>query len=256
MMRAGRGAAPGRARAAADAAPGSAAPAEGGGAARSAPDQDGPPLTLALPRGRPWSALAPLLERAGLPGVRGADPERRLLLDADGVRLVFTRPADVVTYVREGIAHAGVTGADVLLEDGAGVVQLLDLAAGRWRLSLAVPEAGPPWPRLLAERGNALRVATSYPRATAAHFAARGLAPHVVRLRGAVELAAVIGLADCVVDMVDTGRTLREHGLIEAEVIAPVALRLIANQAELRWRWSRLGMLAERLEAAGRAGPD
>ena len=210
----------------------------------------GAPLTLALPRGRPWAVLCPLLARAGVVGALQADPERRLLQEGGGARLLFGRPADIVTYVREGVADAGVTGGDVLLEDGAGVVQLLDLPLGPWRLAVAVPQAGPTWPQLLAERGNALRVATSYPRAAAAFFAARGLAPRIVRLRGAVELAAVTGLADCIVDMVETGRTLAAHGLVEAEAVAPVSLRLIANQASHRWRAGALGALQQGLRAA------
>lgn len=207
-------------------------------------------LTMALPRGRPWVSLAPVLQRAGVPGVAGADPERRLVAEQDDARLIFTRPADVVTYVREGVADLGVTGKDVLMEDGVGVLELLDLPLGTWRMSVAVPAAGPSWERLLAERGDALRVATSYPRATAAFFGARGLHPHVVRLRGAVELAAVVGLADCIVDMVETGRTLGEHGLVEAEVVGRISLRLIANQASYRWRAGEIDDLRRGLQAA------
>lgn len=218
-----------------------------------------PQLTLALPRGRPWASLAPLLRRAGVPGMEAADPERQLVTVAGGVRLIFTRPADVVTYVREGVADLGVTGKDVLLEDGAGIVELLDLPLGTWRMSLAIRASDMPWPQLLAERGDALRVATSYPVTTAAFFAARGLAPHVIRLRGAVELAAVVGLADCVVDMVETGQTLREHGLVEAEVITQISLRLVANQAQSRFLAPEIGGLLLRLSEALRqsrpAGP-
>jgi ATP phosphoribosyltransferase len=204
---------------------------------------------LALPRGRPWQTLKPLLAAAGVPGAANADPERRLWTVAEGVRLVFTRPADVVTYVREGVADVGITGKDVLLEDGGGLVELLDLAVGSWRMALAVPE-GTPWPRLLAERGDALRVATSYPQVTARHFAAKGLHPHVVRLRGAVELAPLVGLADCIVDMVDTGRTLAAHGLREVEVVAPVTLRLVASPGSDRWLRREIEGLCARLEAA------
>ncbi len=203
-------------------------------------------LTLALPRGRPWTHLAPVLARAGVPGVAAADPERQLLTEAGRWRLIFTRPADVVTYVREGVADAGVTGKDVLLEDGAGVVELAELPVGAWRLSLAARAQDLPWPRLLAERGDGLRVATSYPVTTADFFARRGLRPHIVRLRGAVELAAVVGLADCIVDMVETGGTLRAHGLVEVETVSRISLRLIANQASHRWRSGAL----DRLQAA------
>ena len=208
------------------------------------------PITLVLPRGRPWETLGPLLRRARVPGVEAADPDRQLVVDADGARLLFTRPADVVTYVREGVADVGVTCKDVLLEDGAGIVELLDLPVGRWRLAVAVPQGGPSWPRLLAQRGEALRVATSYPRAAEAHFAARGLSPHVVRLRGAVELAAVVGLADCVVDMVDTGRTLAAHGLVEVERIADVSLRLVVNTVSYRLRHAEVDALVRGLRRA------
>ncbi len=207
-------------------------------------------LTLALPRGRPWAALEPVLLAAEVPGVQEADPERRLVATAAGVRLIFTRPADVVTYVREGVADLGVTGKDVLLEDGAGVVELLDLPLGSWRMSLAVRAGDLPWSRLLVEKGDALRVATSYPVTAAAFFAARGLNPHVIRLRGAVELAAVVGLADCIIDMVETGRTLREHGLVEAELVGRISLRLIANQASHRWKATEIGDLVRRLSQA------
>jgi ATP phosphoribosyltransferase len=212
----------------------------------------GQALTLALPRGRPWLGLRPLLCRAGVAGAAEADPERQLVTEAAGTRLLFTRPADVVTYVREGVADLGVTGKDVLLEDGAGVVELAELPAGTWRMSLAVRRADLPLQRLLTERGNALRVATSYPVTAAAHFAARGLTPQVIRLRGAVELAAVAGLADCIVDMVDTGRTLRDHGLVEAEVLRTITLRLVANQASHRWKAGPIGTVLARLRAAAR----
>lgn len=210
---------------------------------------DVPLFTLALPRGRPWAALRVALERAGVPGVAAADPESRLWTVAGGTRLIFTRPADVATYVREGVADAGVTGKDVLLEDGDGLVELLDLPLGTWRMSLAVP-AGVAWPELAAERGDTLRVATSYPVLTARYFAAQGLHPHIVRLRGAVELAPVVGLADCVVDMVETGRTLAAHGLREVERLERVTLRLVCNPASHRWRRAQMDSLVARLTEA------
>lgn len=207
-------------------------------------------LTLAVPRGRPWVQLAPVLARAGVPGAAAADPERQLVATSGGTRLIFTRPADVVTYVREGVADIGITGKDVLLEDDAGLAELAALPLGAWRLSVAVPAAGPAWSQLLADRGDALRVATSYPRASAVFFAGHGLNPHIIRLRGAVELAVVVGLADCIVDIVDTGGTLKAHGLIEAELVHRVSLRLVANVAAFRWKAQVVEDLAARLVAA------
>ncbi len=210
-------------------------------------------LTLALPRGRPWTVLRGFLERAGVPGVSDADPDRQLVWESSGYRLLFTRPADVVTYVREGTADLGVTGKDTLLEDSAGVYELEELPVGGWRLSLAQPSQAPPWPTLLARLGDRVRVATSYPVATAAFFGAQGISPQIVRLRGAVELAPVVGMADCIVDMVETGGTLRAHGLIESEVIMPISLRLIGNQRAHRWKREAVADLLQRIRDAARS---
>ncbi len=195
---------------------------------------------MALPRGRPWLVLREWLMEAGIPGAAQVDPDAQLLWETEHVRLLFSRPADVVTYVRQGVADMGVTGKDVLLEDGDGVYELLELPGGRWRLSLAVPQGSPPWQEMVARRGSRLRVATSYPTATTTFFEGMGVRPQILKLRGAVELAPAVGLADCIVDMVETGGTLRAHGLVEAEVITPISLRVISNQAAYRWRSAAL----------------
>jgi ATP phosphoribosyltransferase len=205
-------------------------------------------LTLALPRGRLWADVQARLAAAGLPGVAGLAEDRQLLHEAaDGWRYLLVRPADVPTFVREGVADAGVTGKDVLIEDGEGLYELCDLGVGRSHLAVAAPAAAPPWPALLAARGASLRVATSYPQATRAHFAARGLQPRVIRLRGSVELAPQVNLADCIVDLVETGRTLAANGLVEVERIGPVTARLVANQQAYRWKGADLGQLIARL---------
>ncbi len=205
-------------------------------------------LTLALPKGRLWPDVQALLHRAGLPAVGGLAEDRQLLHDApDGWRYLLVRPSDVPTFVREGVADAGVTGKDVLFEDGEGLYEMLDLGIGRSHMAVAVPAAGPDWARLLAERGAGLRVATSYPAAARAFFAAHGLSPRVIRLRGSVELAPQVGLADCIVDLVETGRTLAANGLREAVAIGPVTARLVANQQAYRWKGADLGGLLRRL---------
>jgi ATP phosphoribosyltransferase len=206
-------------------------------------------LTLALPRGRLWGEVRDRLTAAGLPGLEGLDEERRLLVEADGGwRYLLARPADVLTYVREGVADAGVTGKDVLLEGPEGVYELLDLGVGACRLAVAAPR-GVDWPALLADRGDGLRVATKYPRATRAHFALRGVCPRVIKLAGAVELAPQVDLADAIVDLVATGRTLEANGLCVVDVVAPVTSRVIANQASYRWRASDLAELGRRLSS-------
>lgn len=204
-------------------------------------------LTLALPRGRLWGEVRGRLAAAGLPGLDAVDADRRLLVDAaGGWRYLLARPADVLTYVREGVADAGVTGKDVLLEGADGVYELLDLGVGACRLVVAAPRAVD-WPQTLAERGDRLRIATKYPRAARTHFAQRGIAPHVIRLSGAVELAPQVGLADAIVDLVATGRTLEANGLAVVEPVAPVTARVIANQGSYRWRAADLVELGRRL---------
>lgn len=200
---------------------------------------------MALPRGRPWLVLRNWLVEAGIPGAAQADPDQQLLWETERVRLLFCRPADVVTYVRQGVADMGITGKDVLLEDGDGIYELLDLPGGRWRLSLAVPQGSSPWQEMVARRGSRLRVATSYPTAAITFFGGMGVRPQILKLRGAVELAPAVGLADCIVDMVETGGTLRAHGLVEAEVITPISLRVISNQAAYRWRAEPLSRILQ-----------
>lgn len=205
-------------------------------------------LTLALPRGRLWGEVRGRLQAAGLPALERVDEDRRLLVEAGGGwRYLLARPADVLTYVREGVADAGVTGKDVLLEDAEGVYELVDLGVGACRLVVAAPR-DVDWPRQVAERGAALCIATKYPRAAQAHFAARGVAPRVVKLGGAVELAPQVGLADAIVDLVASGRTLAANGLAEVELVAPITARVIANQTSYRWRAADLFELEGRLQ--------
>lgn len=205
-------------------------------------------LTLALPKGRLWPDVQRLLAEAGLPAIGDLGEDRQLLHEAEGGwRYLLVRPSDVPTFVREGVADAGVTGKDVLVEDGGGLYEMLDLRIGRSHMAVAIPAGGPEWARLLAERGADLRVATSHPAAARAFFAAQGLSPRVIRLRGSVELAPRVDLADCIVDLVETGGTLAANGLREAVAIWPVTARLIANQQAYRWKSAELGGLLARL---------
>jgi ATP phosphoribosyltransferase len=207
-------------------------------------------MVVALPVGRLGPPVQDLLRRAQVPGAElWREADRRLLWEADGWRFLLARPADVLTYVREGAAHVGITGKDVLLEDAGGVYELLDLGVGACRLVVAAPR-GTDWEALLAGRGPGLRVATKYPRAAQAHFARRGVAPRIIRLAGSVELAPQAGLADAIVDLVATGRTLEANGLAEMELVAPVTARLIANQEAYRWRADEVEALRSRLADA------
>jgi ATP phosphoribosyltransferase len=155
---------------------------------------------------------------------------------------------DVPTYVEHGVADVGVAGRDVLLETGSDVYEPLDLGFGRCRLVVAQ----------LRGRGGATaaaRVATKYPAVTARHFLERGISAEIVRLAGSVELAPGLGLADCIVDVVETGRTLAENGLEVVEEVAPSSARLIVNRASWHARRDDVAALVQRLSAA-LAAPD
>lgn len=213
-------------------------------------------LTLAVLKGRVFPEARALLERAGLAGAGHlADNGRLVWAGPGGWRYLLVRPHDVVTCVREGVADAGLVGKDVLLEDSAGVYEVLDLGIGACRLSVAGPASlAPRWPQMLADRGDALRVATRYPRAVREFFARWGYSPRVIRLSGAVELAPQVGLADVIVDVVATGRTLRDNGLAEYEVLEPVTTRLVVNTVSFRWKAEAVQALCERLAGACQAG--
>jgi ATP phosphoribosyltransferase len=200
-------------------------------------------VTIALSKGRLLPGSEALFRKAGLPFPD--DPGRRLVVAMDGLRFLFVKDQDVPTYVEHGVADCGVAGGDVLLEAGADVYEPFDLGFGRCRLVVARPAAARPDPR-----SSSLRVATKYPRLTAAHFLERGVSVEVVRLSGSVELAPVLGLCDCIVDIVETGRTLEENGLTIVEEVAPSSARLIVNRASYHARRDVLAPLLARLQGA------
>jgi ATP phosphoribosyltransferase len=205
-------------------------------------------VSIALCTGALLEGSLKLLAEAGITRIDRGQLGRRLLLDKDGVRVVLVRPADVAAYVDFGAVDLGVVGKDQLWENPGSHYELVDLAFGGCTLVMAVPEGsalGAPetWPPVL-------RVATKYPRATAAFFAASGRAADIVGLHGSVELAPQVGLADAIVDLTATGATLRENRLrVIAEVDTSTA-RLIANQASLKTRSGEVQSLVTRLAQA------
>jgi ATP phosphoribosyltransferase len=170
---------------------------------------------------------------------------RRLAVEDESgqYRFIFVKPGDVPVYVEHGIADCGVVGRDVLLESEADVLQPLTLGIGSCRMVVAAPSDAP-----LSDR-RALRVATKYPHITARHFGSRGLSVEIIQLSGSVEVAPLLGLADCIVDLVETGRTLRENGLRIVEVIAESTARLVVNRASYQLKAEEvanlIGSLAE-----------
>ncbi len=197
------------------------------------------PLVLAVPKGRILKEVGPLLSRAGI----GPEPDffdensRQLmfLTDDPGLTIIRVRSFDVATFVAFGAAHLAVCGSDVLMEfDHPEIYAPVDLEVGRCRLSVAEPE------ELAAredpKRWSHLRIATKYPKVTRRHFAARGVQAECVKLNGALELAPRLGLCRRIVDLVQTGSTLRANGLVEIERIAEVSSRLAVNRAALKTR--------------------
>ncbi|HZN01909.1 MAG TPA: ATP phosphoribosyltransferase [Pyrinomonadaceae bacterium] len=206
-----------------------------------------PELSIALAKGRLQAEALRLLEHAGVAVSSEALSSRRLEIEDESGRyqFLFVKPADVPVYVEHGIADCGVVGRDVLLESGTDLLQPLSLDIGRCRLVVAVRTGV-----LLSELGL-LRVATKYPRIASAHFGARGRPVEIIELAGSVELAAVLGLADCIVDLVETGRTLRENGLKEIEVISESTARLVVNRASYQLKAAVIGNLIGALHGPG-----
>ena len=192
-----------------------------------------------------------LLARAGVRVGAGELASRRLAVpdEAGRYRFVFVKPADVPVYVEHGIADCGVVGRDVLLESGADVLQPLDLKINHCRIAVAAREGAG------LGRAGVLRVATKYPRIAARHFGARGVPVEIIELSGSVELAPVTGLADCIVDVVETGRTLAENGLRVVETIAESTGRLVVNRASYQLKSEEvaelLGALTRAVREAG-----
>jgi len=201
-------------------------------------------LTVALSKGKLLPGSETLFRRAGLPfpGEEG----RRLVVPLDGLRFLFVKDADVPTYVEHGVADCGVAGRDVLLETGSDVYEPLDLGFGRCRLVVASPRDG----GFDVHAASSVRVATKYPKVTARHFLAHGISAEVVTLAGSVEIAPGLGLADCIVDVVETGRTLEENGLVVVEEVAASSARLIVNRASSHSRRADVSRLLDTLRAA------
>ncbi len=190
------------------------------------------PLTIALSKGRIFKETLPLLAHAGIEPVDDPERSRKLILDTNrpDVKLVIIRAADVPTYVEYGAADLGVAGKDVLMEHaGDGLYEPLDLRIARCRMMVAGPEQAVP-------AGNRLRVATKYVQTTRRYFAAQGKQVEIIKLYGSMELAPLVGLAHRIVDLVDTGNTLKANGLSPLEHIADISSRLVVNKASLKMK--------------------
>ncbi len=203
-------------------------------------------LTIALSKGRIFKETLPLLAAADITPVDDPDTSRKLSLDTnqDDVKLVIIRASDVPTYVSYGAADVGVAGKDVLMEHGGeGLYEPLDLKIARCRLMVAGPEHSDTTRRRL-------RIATKYTNSTRRFYADRREQVEIIKLYGSMELAPIVGLADRIVDVVDTGNTLKANGLKPLEHIADISSRLVVNKASMKMKHARITEFIDKLRAA------
>ncbi|MBK6659670.1 MAG: ATP phosphoribosyltransferase [Proteobacteria bacterium] len=202
-------------------------------------------VMLAVSKGRIFEQAMPLLARIGITPTDDPDKSRKLVLDttAPGVRLLVIRATDVPTYVEYGAADLGIAGKDVLMEyEGSDYYEPLDLKIAQCRLAVA----GPPQATLVDGR---TRVATKYSKVAREYYARLGVQAEVIKLYGSMELAPLVGLADRIVDLVDTGNTLKANGLVEFETICEISSRLIVNKAAMKTKHKRVSAIIAALRA-------
>jgi len=202
-------------------------------------------ITVAIGKGRMQESALALLARAGIRLSDGVNSRRLALMDETRqYRFIFVKPLDVPVYVEHGIADCGIVGRDVLLESEADLLLPLDLGISRVRIVVAAPD-----PQAMTNVQGMIRVATKYAQIARAHFGARGIPVEIIQLSGSVELAPALGLADMIVDLVETGVTLRENGLTVVEEIAESTGRLVVNRASYQLKSDEVGRLVKALEA-------
>lgn len=204
------------------------------------------PITIALSKGRIFKQTLPLLSHAGIVPVDDPETSRKLILDTNHpqVKLVTIRATDVPTYVQWGAADLGVAGKDALMEHGGdGLYEPLDLQIAKCRMMVA----GHPEANL---HGNRLRVATKYVNSARSYFSSRGQQVEIIKLYGSMELAPLVGLADLIVDLVESGNTLKANGLVPLEHVADISSRLVVNKASWKMKHSTVMQLLEALREA------
>ncbi len=201
-------------------------------------------LTIAVSKGRIYEEALPLLEEAGITPVDDPKKCRKLILQTtrDDVQLVIIRATDVPTFVEYGAADLGIAGKDVLLEHGAeSLYEPLDLKIAGCRLMTAAHKDAP-------EISGRIRVATKYVKTAQRYFANRGIQAEIIKLYGSMELAPLVGLADCIVDLVDTGNTLKANGLEPRDLIMNISSRLIVNKAAMKMKHQAIQSLLDQFE--------
>ncbi|MDQ4083920.1 MAG: ATP phosphoribosyltransferase [Actinomycetota bacterium] len=206
-------------------------------------------LRVAVPKGVIFEDALRALEGAGLPVEVLREDGRRLFYEAEGTEFIICRPWDVPVYVEYGAADIGIVGKDVLEEGEPNVVELMDLGTGLVRMILAAPAARTEEVRQAIEHAEVVRVASKFPRTARRYFEGMGRQAEVIALHGSIELAPLVGLAECIVDLTETGTTLRENNLIVLDEISTSTARLIANRGAYRLRNQEVAALAEAMKA-------
>lgn len=204
-------------------------------------------IKIALSKGRIFKETLPLLAQAGIVPLEDPEHSRKLILNTNqhAIQLVIIRATDVPTYVDYGAADIGVAGKDVLLEYGSeGLYEPLDLGIARCQLMVAGPQGG----KAVSQRRQ--YIATKYVKTTQRYYAAKGEQVEIIKLYGSMELAPLVGLADYIVDVVDTGNTLRANGLVPLEHIADISSRLIVNKAAMKIKYRFINRLIQQLQVA------
>ena len=204
-------------------------------------------ITIALAKGRLAEQAIEILEQCGIDCEQVKHPERKLVLeDAEGTtRFILVKPTDVPTYVERGVADMGVVGKDTLLEKNPSLYEMLDLGFGKCRLCIC----GFPEQQAASITNFNLRVATKYPNVARSYYEARGQAIDIIYLSGSVELGPLVGLSDVILDIVESGGTLKANGLTVLEEICDVSARLVVNRVSLKTRGERIRPLIEAMRA-------
>ena len=201
-------------------------------------------INVALPKGRLGDTVYEMFEKAGFECPSIKEKNRKLVFENPdaGVRYFWVKPSDVAIYVERGAADIGVVGRDILMEDKTNVYELLDLGVGKCRMAVAGPKG------FAYDRDNELRVATKFVNVAREFYAASGTDIDIIRLNGSIELAPILGLSDVIVDLVETGTTLRENNLQIIEEIAQISARLIANKASFKFKTKQIEHIMQKLE--------